>query len=302
MYTNSVFEESWYLDAVAPGQWKELKVERDGVLIARWPIVISGKKMKIPKFVQTLGIWMNPDYVKTLEDEEKVYLQLIEQLPNGINIQWSLAPNNRFYLPFLWNGFNVSVGASYALEDLSDIDAILQNMSSSMRYEIRRSQKMLIVEESNDIDKLAEMLYNTYARQGRGYIVNSEILHRLYAAAKEHNACSMLAARDVEGRVHSMTMFVYDENRCYFLVSASDPILNAKSTANTLLVWEGIKIAAKHSKVFDFEGSSIRGIGTFLRRFGGKFTPHYTITRNDLLGDLLLVVKPRIKSILGHKK
>ena len=196
----------------------------------------------------------------------------------------------------------MSVGASYALEDLSDTDAILQNMSSSMRYEIRRSQKMLIVEESDDIDKLAEMLMATYNRQGRAYIVKPEILRRMYLACKERNACTLLVAKDAEGRVHSMTLFVYDENRCYFLVSASDPILNAKSTANTLLVWEGIKRAAQHSKVFDFEGSEIRGIGTFLRRFGGKFTPHYTITKNDLLGDVLLVVKPRIKKLLGHKK
>lgn len=300
--TNSIFEESWWLDAVAPGQWKELKVEKDGELIARWPIVISGKKMKIPKYTQTLGIWMNPEYVKTLADEEKVYLQLIEQLPKGINIQWALAPNNKFYLPFVWNGFNVSVGASYVLEDLSDTEAILQNMSSNMRYEIRRSQKLVSVEESNDIDMLAKMTYETYAKQGRGYIVKSEILHRLYTAAKAHDACTMLAAKDAEGRVHSMTLFVYDEKRCYFLVSASDPILNAKSTANTLLVWEGIKMAAKHSKVFDFEGSQIRGIGTFMRRFGGAFAPHYTISRNDLMGDFIQVFKPRIKKLLGHKK
>ena len=147
--TNSIFEESWWLDAVAPGKWKELKVERDGVLIARWPIVFKGNKMHMPKYTQTLGIWLNPEYIKTLADEEKVYLQLIDQLPTGVNVEWDLAPNNKFYLPFVWNGFNVSVGASYVLNDLSDTEAILQNMSSSMRYAIRRSQKLLSVETSN---------------------------------------------------------------------------------------------------------------------------------------------------------
>ena len=302
MYTNSIFEEGWWLDAVAPGQWKELKIEQDGELVARWPIVLFGNKIKIPKYTQTIGIWLNPKYVQTIADEEKIYLQLIEQLPKNIKAEWSLAPENRFYLPFVWNGFHVSVGASYMIDDMSDPDVILHNMPKSLQYDIRRAQKMLIVEESDDIDKLAEMSLATYSRQGRAYIVKPENMRRVFKAAKEHNACMLLAAKDAEGNVHSMLMFVYDEQKCYALVSASDPVLNPKSAANTLLMWEGIRRATKLSRIFDFEGSEIRGIGTFLRRFGGKFAPHYTIYRNDLVGDMMHVIKPRIKGLLGHKK
>lgn len=298
--TNSIFEEGWWLDAVAPGQWKELKVERDGVLIARWPIVLNGKKMHMPKYTQTLGIWMNPDYVTTLEDEENVDLQLIEQMPTEGSCE--LSPENTCFLPFIWQGFNVSVEATYVLDDLSNTDAILRNMSKAMQRDIKQASRKVKVEESNDIERLIAMSLETYKRQGRAYVVKPEILRRLYQAARKHNACSLLEAKDAEGRVHSMTLFVYDERRCYYLVGASDPALNAKSCANTLLIWEGIKIAAKYSKVFDFEGSMIQGISTFFRRFGSKCEPYYMVTRHSMIEEIIQQIKPRVKSLLGHKK
>ena len=302
MYTNSIFEESWWLDAVAPGHWKELKVEQDGEIIARWPIVLSGKKMKMPKYTQTLGIWLNPDYIHTTVEEENAYLQLFAQLPKGVHGECSLAPQNTFYLPFVWNGFRASVGASYVLDDLSNLNNVFNKFSKNIKRDIHQAEKKLIVAASDDIDQLAKMSLDTYTRQGRAYIVKPDILRRIYQAAKAKDACTLLAALDKEGNIHSMALFVYDESRCYYLVGASDAQLNAKSCANTLLLWEGIKIASAHSRVFDFEGSEIQGIGTFFRRFGSTFAPYYKISKNDFLGDMYQIIKPRIKAILGHKK
>lgn len=302
MFTNSIFEESWWLDAVAPGHWKELKIEKGGELVARWPIVLYGNKIKIPKYTQTIGIWLNPKYIQTVADEEDVYLKLIEQLPKNKRIEWGLAHENQFYLPFVWRGFKVSLGASYVIDDLSDLDAVFGNMTKNIQRDIKQAAKKVTVEESEDIEQLIAMSLETYGKQGRAYIVKPDSLRRVYKVCKERNACSLLAAKDANGRVHSMTLFVYDEKRCYYLVGASDHALNAKSCANTLLIWEGIKIAAKHSKVFDFEGSTIQGIGTYFRRFGSKFTYHFTLSKNDLVGELFQMMKPRIKTLLGHKK
>ncbi len=300
--TNSIFEEGWWLDAVAPGQWKELKIEREGDLVARWPIVLYGNKLKIPKYTQTIGIWLNPNYVKSIADEEDVYLQLIDQLPKDVKAEWALAPENRFYLPFVWKGFSVSVGATYVIDDLTDTEAILSQMTDMVRRNIKTAKKNVIVKESYDIERLIEMSQATYGRQGRAYIVKPKILRRVYEVAKEHNACYLLEAKDANGNVHSMSLFVYDENKCYYLVGASDPMLNSKSKAHTLVMWEGIKIAAQHSKVFDFEGSTIQGIGTYFRRFGSKFTYHFVIKKEGLMGELFQMLRPRIKQLLGHKK
>lgn len=38
-YVNSVFEQPWWLDTVAPNSWKEILIEEAGEVIARWPLV-----------------------------------------------------------------------------------------------------------------------------------------------------------------------------------------------------------------------------------------------------------------------
>lgn len=302
MYTNSIFEESWWLDAVAPGNWKELKVEEDGQVVARWPIVFKGKEISNPKYTQTLGIYLNPEFIKTTEDEERVYLKLLEQLPANYSLQVALDPKNQFYLPFVWNNMNIHLGASYIIEDLHDVDAVFASFSKNIQRDIKQSQKKVQVVESNDVEKLISMSLATYRRQHREYVVRPDVIRRIYKAAMEHEACKLYAAVDGEGQIHSMTLFVYDEHRCYYLIGANEPELNAKSCANTLLIWQGIQLAAQKSQIFDFEGSTIKGIATFFSRFGSKFSYHFAISRQSLGGELYGILKPRIKKLLGHKK
>lgn len=302
MYTNSIFEESWWLDTVAPGNWKELIVEENGQVIARWPIVFKGKGIGMPKYASTLGIYLNPEVVTSNAIEEQVYLNLINQLPKDKSIVINLDPENRAFLPFVWNGFKVSPSANYEISCLSDLEAVFANFSKNIQRDIKQSQKKLNVVESDDIEKLIELSLATYRRQHREYVVKPDVIRAIFEAATEHDACKLYAAIDAEGRTHSMTLFVYDEYRCYYLIGASNPELNAKSCANTLLMWQGIQLAAQKSKIFDFEGSTIKGIATFFSRFGSTFSFHYKISRQSLLDEVFSILKPRIKTILGHKK
>lgn len=47
-YANSVFEQPWWLDIVAPGNWKEIIIndEKTGEVLARFAYVTDGKKGK----------------------------------------------------------------------------------------------------------------------------------------------------------------------------------------------------------------------------------------------------------------
>ena len=111
----------------------------------------------------------------------------------------------------------------------------------------------------------------------------------------------MLAAYDSDNRIHSMALFVYDETICYYLLAGNQPELNAKSCANSLIVWEGIKLAAKMSNVFDFEGSMTQSIERFFRKFGATPTTYYAIRKQSFLRQIFAVIKPGIKNMLGHK-
>src|SRR6185436_4750407 len=40
---NAIFQQPWWLDAVAPGRWGESTVERGGRIVARLPFVVRGR-------------------------------------------------------------------------------------------------------------------------------------------------------------------------------------------------------------------------------------------------------------------
>lgn len=53
---NSVFEQVWWLKAVSPDrEWKEVFIEEDGQIIARWVSVVNNNDLILPAQTQTLG-------------------------------------------------------------------------------------------------------------------------------------------------------------------------------------------------------------------------------------------------------
>lgn len=44
-YANSIFEQPWWLDIVAPGNWDEVVVKQNEEIIARLPFVLNSSKL-----------------------------------------------------------------------------------------------------------------------------------------------------------------------------------------------------------------------------------------------------------------
>ena len=61
---NALFQQPWWLDAVAPGRWGEVTCERDGRIVARLPYVVrDGRGLRMPtqsSLTHTLGPWVGP--------------------------------------------------------------------------------------------------------------------------------------------------------------------------------------------------------------------------------------------------
>ena len=61
---NAIFQQPWWLDAVAPGQWAEVTCEHDGRIVARLPYVVRGRRglriLTQSSLTHTLGPWVEP--------------------------------------------------------------------------------------------------------------------------------------------------------------------------------------------------------------------------------------------------
>ncbi len=303
---NSIFEQPWWMEAVAPGQWDVVVIKSGNQIVARWPYY-KGKRLGFgiienPLCTQTMGPWIDsssPKYVNYLSKKKKLLEELIDKLPSG-NVDITLDSSNEYILPFRWKGFRFEPTFSYRFNDLSNLDKIYSNINSSTRNHIKNAEKILTIREDMPIDVLIEMQALTFKRQKRESPIPEDFIRRLDEACIKHNARKLLAAVDEKGNVHGARYFVFDDKICYSIMSGINPDF-LQSGASSFLRWEGIKFAASVSKMFDFEGSNIEGIEQNVRSFGSEFVVNYRVYKLNFLLELADMLKPHIKKIIGYK-
>lgn len=300
-YANSLFEQPWWLDIVAPGNWHEAVLkDENGNVNARLPYVLSGHRVTMPPLTQNLGIWMTDSIRGDYGAQKKAIFELFAQLPGGCSISHSLSPANQYVLPFRWLGCQLEPRFTYRLTDLQNSEKLYQQFSKTAKKNIKYAKNKVTLSDRTDVDTLLDLLDKTFAAQNRKNPMPKDLIRKIVQVCDETGHGKYVDARDPEGNVHACAYFVYDEQVCYYLMGASDSAYRS-SGAQSLILWEGIQFAALHSRVFDFEGSMIEGIENFFRQFGGECTPYYEIKKSNLLHELVSVFKPRLKKLLGYK-
>ena len=300
-YANSLFEQPWWLDIVAPGKWEEALVTDDsGTVIARMPYVRDGDRIIMPELTQTIGIWMAPELQNDYGAQKKAINGLFERFSGAHSLLQTLNPVNTYILPFRWLGYRMEPRFTYRLTDLSDCDKLYQSFGKTAKKNIKYARNKPVLSDETSVETLLRLLDKTFEAQGRKNPISKELVKRIVETCERDGHGKYFEARDPEGNVHSCAYFVYDEQVCYYLLGASDSQFRS-SGAQSLVLWAGIQFAAQHSKIFDFEGSMVEGIENFFRQFGGVCTPYYEIRRDTLWGEILQAAKPRIKRLLGYK-
>lgn len=306
-YANSVFEQPWWLDAVAEGKWGEILVKEGDEIVARLPYVLDGGVISNPTYTQTLGIWMAPALRAFqngnghLRRQKEVIAELLSQLPKHKSVDLTLDSAQGYILPFRWHGYRIEPTFSYRIKDLSDPAAIFERMGKSAKRNFKQAEKKLTVDtDCKDLDILIRLQSSTFARQNRSVPIEEALTRRVMQAAMDAGCGRLMVTYDAEGNAHSASFFVYDKNVCYYLLSGQDPQYKNDGSQN-LLLCKAIEFAATVSGAFDFEGSMIEGIEHFFAQFGGEQVINYRVCKQSLLRELMDVLKPRIKRLLGYK-
>ena len=302
-WVNSIFEQPWWLDCVAPGAWSEVVVRRGNDVVARLPYVLRRRlglrTIGQPPFTQTLGPWLAQSegkYARRLETEKKLLEQLIAQLPEFDFFRQYFATSLTNWLPFYWAGFQATTHYTYRIEDLSDLDRVQHEFQEHVRRGIRKGTNAVEVDHDFPLDELLRLDAETYTRQGLKAPCLHGVVRRLDAACAERGARRILGAVDARGRTHAALYVVWDERTLYALINARDASLQAVG-ANTLLYWEAVRLAAEVSRVFDFEGSMIKPVEHYFRGFGGRQTPYFCVWKAGLKARPVLAARAAGQSL-----
>jgi hypothetical protein len=283
---NSLFGESWWLDAVCgPGGWDEVRVESGGRLQARLPFVLRKKyglsAISTPALTQHLGPWFaltNSKYATDLARQKDLVEELISRLPKHDVFRQNFHHSVINWLPWYWKGYDQTTRYTYVLDDLSDEQTLWNGMQTKIRSDIRKAQNRFNLHVCSDLgpDVLLATCQKTFQRQDRKGLPE-KIVHRIYDACQSRGSGRAFFAMDEKNQVHAAIYLVWDERTTYYLLGGGDPGLR-NSGAHSLLIWEAIKFASTVSKSFDFEGSMVEPIERFFRAFGAKQMPYHQVT------------------------
>lgn len=306
-WVNSIFEQPWWLDSVAPGCWTAAVVRTGNDVVARLPFVerrhLGVKAIVQPDLTQTLGPWLAPlegKYARRLEAEKRRLGQLIEMLPPVDLFRVNFSPALTNWLPFYWAGYEATVRYTYRIDDLSDLDRIRAGFQDHVRRGIRKAENAVEVDHDHPLAPLLRLNADTFARQGRRPPYSDDLVRRLDAACAAHGARRILGAVDARGRVHAMLYVVWDERTLYPIINARDPSLHAFG-ANTLLYWEAIRLASTVSRAFDFEGSMLETIEHFFRGFGGRQTAYFSVWKIGRKAKAALAARSVVRRLRGYR-
>lgn len=304
--TNCVFEEPWWLDLVAPGNWSEALVKDGEKTLARLPYVVGKGGISMPVYTQTLGIWMDEELRRPargnehLARQKEVIRELLGQLPVKKNIELSFHCSQEYVLPFRWEGFDITPTFSYRISHEKEKTEIESAFGKGVRRDINRGKRELLLDEEASAEEFISLQNQTYSRQGRKNPVENEITLKVIRTAIEAGHGKLLLARDREGIAHAGVFVVYDNKTCYNLMSGQNTAFG-NDCSMPFLLDNAIAFSAEKSACFDFEGSMIEGIEQVYRRYGGTAVINWYVAKRSFFGDVLAAAKPRVKKILKYR-
>ena len=292
--TIPIFSKGWWMDAVCGDQWDVILIEENGQILASLPYYFVEhdglKEIRKAPLTQNNGIWIhypqNQKYENKLSLEHRLMDLVIDKI-EALNVhkyQQYFHYSIQNHLPFFWRGYTQTTRYTYVIEDTSKVDELVKNFSSSIRNTIRKASKTVMVEEDLDIEQFYNLNKLTYERQNLSIPYSFDLVSRIDEACKMRNARKIYYCLDDEKHIHSAAYFVWDDESVYYLMAASDPVYRS-SQSLSLLIYEGIKLANRLGKKFDFEGSMKKNIEKHFRQFGAKQFAYHHIQKTFNGGD-----------------
>lgn len=282
-----LFSQPWWLDATAgEDNWDVALVERHGRIVATLPYYAERRLgltlLTQPALTQTLGPWLRPGDggpAAACTRRDGLVQALIERLPDCHHYAQNWHYSQSGGLP-AGKGFRQTTRYTYILPDLSDPQALWNDLQDNIRREIRKAQQRFGIRIRDDLGLAEFLALNrlTFDRQGLPPPHSESLMERLDRTCSARQARRIFIAEDEQGRHHAGVYLIWDENSAYYLMGGGDPQLR-NSGATSLCMWEAIRFAATVTRRFDFEGSMLEPVERFFRAFGAIQQPFLRVCR-----------------------
>jgi Acetyltransferase (GNAT) domain len=180
---------------------------------------------------------------------------------------------------FLWTGFHVELGYTFRFSSGTTSEQALREAARSHRQKLNpKRHEGFSIECGSDVPALLELSRSTFSRQGRAAPYSESLVRDLFAAAAARQSGAIYVVRAPDRRPLSSIFVVRDSRASYQIVSGID-WNEHNADAGYLATWQAIRDALDSGRAFDFEGSRIRGVEQYYRRWGAPAVPTWTLRK-----------------------
>lgn len=302
----TVFHYSWWLEATGSkfkilGYWDE-----KGNLIGGIPLPFKKKAGLTLYHSPRLTPYLGPIFDLSSTDKNIGRISIMrecgEELARAIQgfdlLSYSAGAAAPDLQGFLWAGFRVDLTYTFRIEAGTTVEQAFQQVTRTHRQKLNKRAEFTI-ETGDDVSMLARLSRHTFERQGIACPYDEKYLQRLWQEASKRGRSILYTAHDLKGRAAAALLVVKDHRTTYQIVSGSDLAVSGQA-AGSMLTWRAISDALNSGLTFDFEGSRIRGVEQYYRRWGGQAYPVWLLKKTGSLRGLL--AKSFLSTVHGHDK
>jgi hypothetical protein len=295
------------MDAGCKGQWDQVEVRWDNVLVLRLPYTINRRYgMRIvgmPRYTHVLGPIIHLPPAKgsrQLENAAGLIGQMFERLPSHDAFDQVMSPEYDLTDAFILAGHHVEGGLTFRYDVGVRPEDAKTRMKGAMRRDINNGQQHYTVQKHYDLDQFVSLAQRQIRASHSTSRYQFELVESTFNAALKRDQTVILTAYDQMNQNMGTTVLLFDDAVVYFWLATR--ALRPGNKAYSLLIWESYMFANQRGLIFDFDGfPSIAG-AQFVANFGGEPLKRNKVVSNGKSFDALLVVNRIVKDAAKNLK
>ncbi len=301
----SIYLNSWYLDSL--NKKYKILVAKNETGEIQGGIVLMKNELKMysnPLLCKYLGIcfknFKGNEY--TAESARRDVLnELLSVLKKYKTFDYTFHPAYKNWLNFYWMGYNMRINYTYRIDfGKFTLEQIRERFHGKLRSEIKYAEKQgYLFQKDIPFDLFYEVLHLTYKRQGGPIPYKKIFLKSWYERLHEKKAVDLFGVFNGDTCM-AVAGILKDDQTANFLFNGINH-LEVQRAANEYLVHEIINFYSDQTNIFDFEGSMLKPVESFYRKFGGELTPYYRIWAPGILNLMKQTLIVKAKNILYGK-
>jgi len=270
-----IYAKSFYLDALA-ANWNAIVLnDYEAVMPLTWKKKWGITYLYQPAFIQQGGIFSAP----------LISSSLINEFIETAFTQFKFAEITFNYLNDISNLNNaeISMRTNFVLPLTETYHQISARYHSSVTKDLKRSRQFNLQYQSTDDYRSVVELYQKLYRERLPFFSDADFSNFILVCKKmeQENNLVVRKSTDTNGAILAATVLLKDGNRLYNIISCITESGKYKG-ANHFLYDKVIQEFCNADLLLDFEGSDVKGIADFYRRFNTKNQPYPFFKLNRL--------------------